>query len=196
MKYSKCRFINLHHLLTFFSLMDSSMVAMAQIILFGGNFAPRGTFFCAGQSLSIANYTALFSLLGTTFGGDGTQTFNLPDFRGRMALGTGSGPGLPSIQLGEVSGMPSVTLLSNQLPPHNHPVKIPTTSANGTSKSPDNAIAAGGAGNAYSSVASQDGGYGGVKVGVTGNNAPVNIQMPYLGLNFLIISDGVYPVRN
>lgn len=176
--------------------MDSSMVALAQIILFGGNFAPRGTLFCAGQSLSIAQNTALFSLLGTTFGGDGVQTFNIPDFRGRMAVGTGNGPGLPSINLGQAGGSASVTLNSNQLPAHNHPVKMPTTSANGTSKSPDTAILAAAAGNAYTGVAAQDGAYGGVKVGPAGSNAPVGIQIPYLGLNFIIITDGVFPVRN
>src|SRR5215211_5950019 len=95
---------------------------IAEIRLFAGNFAPRGWAFCYGQILSIAQNTALFSLLGTTYGGNGQTTFALPDFRSRVPVGAGTGPGLANISLGEVSGHETVTLLLNQMPVHTHPV--------------------------------------------------------------------------
>src|SRR6187551_745598 len=93
---------------------------IAQILFFAGNFAPRNWAFCAGQLLSIASNTALFSLIGTTYGGNGTTTFALPDFRGRTAVGTGQGPGLANITLGEVAGAATTTLLVTQIPAHTH----------------------------------------------------------------------------
>src|SRR6476660_4017904 len=97
---------------------------IAEIRLFAGNFAPRSWAFCAGQILSIAQNTALFALLGTTYGGNGQTTFALPDFRGRIAVGTGSGPGLPIMDLGEVAGEPTHTLITTEMPAHNHTVAI------------------------------------------------------------------------
>src|SRR6478672_10112699 len=93
---------------------------LAEIIMFAGNFAPRGWAFCQGQILSIAQNTALFSLLGTTYGGNGQTTFALPDLRGRVPVGTGQGPGLSNYDLGQVSGSESVTLTVSQMPAHNH----------------------------------------------------------------------------
>ncbi|NOT56941.1 MAG: phage tail protein, partial [Deltaproteobacteria bacterium] len=95
---------------------------IGEIIMFGGNFAPRGWAFCNGQLLSIAQNTALFSILGTTYGGDGRTTFALPDLRGRVPVhaGNSQGPGLPPVQLGEMAGSPSVTLTVSQMPMHNH----------------------------------------------------------------------------
>src|SRR6188768_4319530 len=98
--------------------------------MFAGNFAPRNWAFCQGQILSIAQNTALFSLLGTTYGGNGQTTFALPDFRGRVAVGTGQGPGLSNITLGEVSGTPTVTLTSQQMPIHSHLVGGNSNNAN------------------------------------------------------------------
>src|ERR1041384_4519663 len=100
----------------------SSEPYLASIALFAGNFAPRGWAFCQGQILSIAQNTALFSLLGTTYGGNGQTTFALPDLRGRVAVGTEQGPGLPGITLGEVSGNYVNTLVAGNLPPHTHSV--------------------------------------------------------------------------
>src|SRR5215218_9391620 len=88
--------------------------------MFGGNFAPRGWAFCQGQILSIAQNTALFSLLGTTFGGNGQTTFALPDLRGRVPVGWGQGPGLSNRNLGEVGGQENTTLTQNEIPTHNH----------------------------------------------------------------------------
>ena len=102
---------------------------IAEIIMFGGNFAPRGWAFCDGQLLSISSNSALFSILGTTYGGDGRTTFGLPDLRGRVAMHPGSGPGLTQRRLGEKSGMETVTLTTNQIPSHNHTA---TATASGT----------------------------------------------------------------
>src|SRR6476619_6096122 len=93
---------------------------MAEIVLFAGNFAPRGWAFCHGQILSIAQNTALYALLGTTYGGDGQTTYALPDLRGRVPVGTGQGPGLLNINLGEMSGEPTHTLIITEMPAHNH----------------------------------------------------------------------------
>lgn len=169
---------------------------LSQILMFGGNFQPRGWMFCNGQSLSIAEYTAVFALVGTTYGGDGQVTFNLPDMRGRMGIGTGNGAGLPSIDLGQMGGSTSVTLLPSQLPAHNHPVKIPTTSANGISPKPNGGILASGVNASYTAPTAQDGNYGGVNVRGEGGNIPVDIRIPYLGLNFIFCMEGVFPSRN
>ena len=93
---------------------------LAEIIMFAGNFAPRGWAFCQGQILSIAQNTALFSLLGTTYGGNGQTTFALPDLRGRVPVGTGQGPGLPNVNLGDPAGEPTHTLIITEMPAHNH----------------------------------------------------------------------------
>ena len=113
---------------------------------FGGNFAPRAWAFCNGQLLSIAQNQALFSILGTTYGGDGRTTFGLPDLRGRMPIGAGTGPGLSTRKLGARSGTDTVTLTRNQIPSHTHTVtnslsgvaQLAVTSEDGDSNSPDN----------------------------------------------------------
>src|SRR5689334_10336146 len=93
---------------------------IGSIVLFAGNFEPRGWAFCQGQLLSIAQNTALFSILGTTYGGNGQTTFALPDLRGRAPVGQGQGPGLPLVQLGQQGGANTVTLTVPNLPAHNH----------------------------------------------------------------------------
>lgn len=105
---------------------------IAIIKMFAGNFAPRGWMFCNGQILPINQYTALFSLLGTTYGGNGQTTFALPDLRGRFPLGTGSGPGLTPRTLGEMAGTETVTLNTNEIPSHSH--VIPALTLSGQAK--------------------------------------------------------------
>lgn len=106
---------------------------MGQIMQVGFSFAPRGWMTCSGQIMSIAQNTALFSLLGTTFGGNGSSTFGLPDARGRTFIGTGQGPGLPPYSIGEIAGTPSTTLLIPNMPAHNHAaVFTPTGSVTGS----------------------------------------------------------------
>ncbi|MEX1309383.1 MAG: tail fiber protein, partial [Candidatus Sulfomarinibacteraceae bacterium] len=108
---------------------------IGQIQLFGFNFPPRGWAFCEGQLLAISSNTALFSLLGTTFGGDGRTTFGLPDLRGRSAVGVGNGPGLSSVSWGQRSGAENVTLNVNTLPSHTHSAAVTglTTTVSGSS---------------------------------------------------------------
>src|SRR4051812_7800649 len=101
---------------------------IGEIRVVGFNFAPRGWAMCNGQLMSIAQNTALFSLLGTQFGGDGRVTFGLPDLRGRVPLGQGQGPGLPNYTIGELAGEAAHTLISNEMPMHNHLVSAANTS--------------------------------------------------------------------
>lgn len=175
---------------------------LAEIRLFAGNFAPNGWAFCQGQLLSIAQNTALFSLLGTTYGGDGMVTFGLPDLRGRVPIGFGQGPGLPYYVLGEQSGEPNHTLLTTEMPAHNHAAQaqINAVSGGGNVGSPANAYPAASTArdNIYSSAtpnstmspqAAQ------VTLGISGGSQPHNNMQPYLGLNYIIALQGIYPSR-
>jgi len=162
---------------------------LASIILFAGNFAPRGWAFCNGQILSIAQNTALFSLLGTTYGGNGQTTFALPDLRGRAPLSAGQGPGLASYSLGEVGGVESVTLNSNQIPPHNH--AQPAASGQQTTNRPNGAVPA--RGGVYASTA--DGALLD-PTSLTGGGQPHDNRSPYLALNYIIALEGIFPSRN
>jgi microcystin-dependent protein len=177
---------------------------LAEIRMFAGNFAPRGWFFCQGQLLPIAQWTALFSLVGTTYGGNGQTTFGLPDFRGRVAVGTGNGPGLPSITLGEVSGTNTTTLLSINLPVHNHQVtgSITMQAASDGTLGSDATGRYIGPGSFYATPASPGDLVGmapiplNLPTSVAGANQPVSIMQPYLGMNYIICSEGIYPSRN
>jgi microcystin-dependent protein len=173
---------------------------LAQIIMFAGDFAPRFWAYCAGQLLSIAQNTALFSLLGTTYGGNGQTTFGLPDLRGRVPVGTGQGPGLPNIVLGQTGGTPTTTLTVNQLPAHNHTAttNVAVSSANTTTEEAAGNILANQAQNFYAPVATANGSLGGATttIGVNGGNQPVSIMQPYLGMNYVICLQGLYPSRN
>jgi microcystin-dependent protein len=246
---------------------------IGQLMLFAGNFAPRGWAFCNGQLLSIAQNSALFSLLGTTYGGDGRNTFGLPDLRGRVPIGMGQGPGFANIQQGEMAGSPTVTLTAAQMPQHNHAVTltgaqvsinttvtgtikagatasgnfpektvpvtggevtIPVTSSNRSinESEPSKGVLSPTAENAYSS--GDDGSHynkngtlinavakipqttlnlpvsGSVNVPIqttapvtgtastafAGGNSPVNTMSPYLGMNYCIALQGIYPSRD
>jgi len=176
---------------------------IAEIRMFGGNFAPNSWAFCQGQLLSIAQNTALFALLGTTFGGNGQTTFALPDFRGRTPVGTGQGPGLPSVTLGEMSGAPTHTLIIQEMPAHNHPVTGSLTlgakNGAGDSISPTGNFPASVSGsNLYSTT--QDAQMaplnGSLSVGITGSNQPFSTMPPYLGMNMIICLFGIFPSRN
>jgi microcystin-dependent protein len=173
---------------------------IAQIIMFAGTFAPKFWAFCAGQIISISQNTALFSLLGTTYGGNGQTTFALPDLRGRVPVGTGQGPGLPNVVLGQVSGAPTTTLLITNMPAHNHTAttSVAVSAANTTSEEAAGNILANQAQNFYAPVATANGSLGGVTttVGASGGNQPVSIMQPYLGMNFVICLQGIFPSRN
>ncbi len=171
---------------------------IAEIRMFAGNFAPRNWAFCNGQTLSISQNTALFSLLGTTYGGNGQTTFALPDLRGRVPVGSGNGPGLPSVFLGEVSGVATVTLGLANLPSHNHSMQV-NNNITGMS-----ATAAGNYLNSKTesgeSVA-ESGLSSGVllnpaTIGNAGGGQPYENRQPYLGMNYIICMFGIFPSRN
>lgn len=171
---------------------------LAEIIWFAGNFAPRGWAFCQGQILSIAQNTALFSLLGTTYGGNGQTTFALPDFRSRVAAGTGQGPGLPSMDLGEESGSPTVTLISTEMPAHTHVVTEGGNTTDGNpnaTKSPANAYP-GYSDSAPLYASASNANMAPINCGIAGGSQPHNNMQPYLGMNYIIAIAGVYPSRN
>ena len=175
---------------------------LAEITMFAGNFAPRGWAYCSGQLLPISQNTALFSLLGTTYGGDGRTTFALPDLRGRCPRGSegnSAGPGLAVVRLGERSGAVSHTLTSNQLPNHTHTGRIKASGdAANTSDPTNNALALA---EAYSDQplagTSPKTKAGTVLIDTTGaGGQSVNNLSPYLGINFIIAIQGTFPSRN
>lgn len=165
--------------------------------MFAGNFAPRGWMFCAGQLLSIAEYTAVFALVGTTYGGDGQVTFGLPDLRGRIPVGTGQGNGLPSVELGEMSGTESVTLITTQIPPHNHTGVLVAANSSGTGGTPTGTVlAASNSNNIYAAGPASINTADVVTLSSTGGNAPHGNIMPSLVLNYIICIEGIFPSRN
>jgi microcystin-dependent protein len=175
--------------------------AIAVITMFGGDFAPRGWALCQGQILSIAQNTALFSLLGTTFGGNGQTTFALPDLRGRTPLHAGQGPGLSPYSLGQQSGSESGTLLIGNLPVHTHAAtfNFAVSSNAATTDEPGGAVPANGSTTAYlpgGVVSGQLGGVSSTTVGITGGSQPFSLRQPYLGINFIIALFGIFPSRN
>ncbi|TXF90465.1 phage tail protein [Neolewinella aurantiaca] len=169
---------------------------LGQIIMGGWNFAPRGTFRCDGQLLPIAQYTALFSLLGTTYGGDGRTTFGLPDLRGRVPMHEGTGPGLTSRPLGQRSGQESVTLTSNQIPAGLGSLQL-GAGAGTLGQGGGNYLAANSLGESIFTAtgpATPPATLNGV-VGGGGNQSHNNMQ-PYLVITFCIASQGIFPSRN
>lgn len=181
---------------------------LAEIVMFAGNFAPRGWAFCQGQVLPIAQNTALFSLLGTTFGGNGQTTFSLPDFRGRSPVGTGPGPGLATIDLGEVSGAETHALLVTEMPVHTHTVtpgslKLRAKGIPGDSQTPVGnvpAVEAAGVTATYSTAAPDQNMHTDAvttpTLATTGGGQPFPLRNPYLGMNFIIALEGIFPSRN
>ena len=184
---------------------------MGQIMMFGGNFAPRGWALCQGQLLAITQYQALFSILGTQYGGDGRTSFALPDLRGRVPLQPGQGPGLSNVTIGEKSGRETVILTVGELPAHHHAgstltgtCTIPSNDDDGDSPEPNgrNLGNAEGGENLYNSEAATGAllATGTVSIGGntgdTGSSQPVNIKNPSLGINYIIALEGIYPPRN
>lgn len=184
-------------------------VFIGLITIFAGNFAPRGWAFCQGQILSIAQNTALFSLLGTTYGGNGQTTFALPDLRGRVPTGAGQGPGLPLVNQGEAAGSPTATLLITNMPAHTHTATVTSSTAASTSAGtlqaplPGSLLAQSNQRDAQyiepanaGTTVPLGGGQANVTVGIAGGTQPFPITQPYLGLNFIIALEGIYPSRN
>lgn len=175
------------------------------IKLFSGNFAPKGYMYCSGQVLQISQYTALYSLLGTTYGGDGVSTFNLPDLRSRVPVGGGMGSGSTTginVASGEVGGEVNHTLLLNEMPAHGHNFAVSNQNAAQSAATNGVSIATPGA--------SVNRGFTGslgfvndvpntplnnLSISQTGGSAPHNNMQPYLGLSYIICTEGVYPSR-
>jgi microcystin-dependent protein len=166
---------------------------IGQIQTFGFNFAPRGWALCNGQIMSIAQNTALFSLLGTTYGGNGQTTFALPDLRGRFPVHQGQGPGLSPYQLGQISGTETTTLIATNLPAHTHTFQL-QAAEEGTSETPQGNYIAGSGANGF--AAAPNVAMANTNVGITGNNQPFSILNPYLCINFCIALEGIFPSRN
>jgi len=184
---------------------------IGDIRMFAGNFAIRGFALCTGQLLPIRQYTALFSILGTNYGGDGKVTFGLPNLQGRTIVGAGNGPGLTPYDVGEDGGAESVTLNMLTMPAHTHTmtgsivgsVTLPVANADAGTNEPNGAApsiapdliysntanAAMGAMNTTASVTN-------VQVGNMGNSQPFSILNPTLGINYLICMEGIFPTRN
>lgn len=173
---------------------------IGQIMMFAGNFAPRGWAFCNGQLLDISSHSALFSILGTTYGGDGRSTFGLPDLRGRAPIhhGNSTGPGLSPHPLGQKGGAETVTLTTNQIPPHSHGAGC--SDANGSAQAPTNAFPAAGVDssrgtvNGYGTSANQKLN-GGFIENTGGGQAHSNMQ-PFLAINYVITLEGIFPSRS
>jgi len=179
-------------------------VYIGTILPFGFNFAPSGWQMCNGQLLPISQYQAVFALLGTYYGGNGTTTFALPNLQGRLPMHMGNGLGLTPRNIGEMAGTESVTLTQSNLPSHTHALNATTATATGAS--PQNTLllaAANGADNQGDPVTVQI--YGPApnntvmnpnSIGATGNSLPFQIMPPFLVFNFCIAMNGIYPSRN
>jgi microcystin-dependent protein len=170
---------------------------IGMITMFAGNFAPRGWAYCAGQTLAISQNPALFSILGTTYGGNGQTTFQLPNLMGRVPVGAGQGPGLPFVTLGEQSGTPTITLNLQQLPQHTHPT-IASTSA-GTLQAPATGAFLAQSNQRDAQYVEASGVGTTVPLGgssIAGGSQPISIMQPYLGINFIIALEGIFPSRN
>ena len=171
---------------------------LAEIRMMGCNFAPKGWAFCNGQVLPISQNTALFSLLGTTYGGDGITAFALPDLQGRAPMQAGQGPGLSARDLGEKQGTETVTLSIAQIPAHTHPKATQTVrNAPATQKSPVGnipAIESTDVTATYVDDTVPPGQTGGL-TSTAGGGVPHNNMQPYLALNFVIALQGIFPSR-
>ena len=170
---------------------------LAEIRIFSGNFAPKGWALCDGQLMPISQNTALFSLLGTTYGGDGKSNFALPNLQGCAPMQAGQGPGLSLRDLGETGGEQTVTLLQTEMPAHSHGALAAGSS---TSNNPqNNAWASGqkGFGNVYApSDPSTNVQMNPFALSISGGSQPHNNLQPFLGLTFIIALQGVFPARS
>ena len=177
---------------------------MAEIRLFAGTFAPQNWMLCQGQTLAINQFTALFSILGTTYGGNGTTTFMLPDLRGRVPVGMGQGPGLPNVVEGQVAGAAAVTLTTQNMPAHAHTFAQNASTNSADQSSPAAGIPAVPAATVGRGVAPTFGytqtaantTMPAQPTGMAGGNQPVSVMQPYLGLNYIICISGIYPPRS
>lgn len=180
-----------------------SNMFIGEIRLFGGNFAPRGWVFCDGRLLSIAEFSPLFSLIGTTYGGDGVDTFAAPDLRSRVPLSQGQGPGLSTYTMGETGGTEEVTLSTGQIPAHQHALNATTAAGSVMAASPSVMLATpvepGATPTLYvvpgtsavnlAPMAPQS-------IGMAGGNQSHSNMMPTQAINYIMATEGLFPSRN
>ncbi len=178
---------------------------LGTILMVGFNFAPLGWALCNGQLLSIAQNSALFSLLGTYYGGDGISTFALPNLQGRVPISMGQGAGLSSYQIGESGGAETIPLNVNNLPMHTHGVAVPCSTSNASVTSPAAGVPAivnEGSGRppaiypGYAGAATTGQTMAPFLTAPTGNSLPLPILQPFLAVNFIIALQGTYPSRS
>jgi microcystin-dependent protein len=168
---------------------------IGEVKIFAGNFAPRGWAFCDGQLMAISSNDTLFSIIGTTYGGDGRSSFGLPDLRGRIPIGPRVGPGLSNYTLGKKGGFETVSLTTDQIPAHNHRIKAVTTG--GTSTTPtDHLLADSAAFDNEFSNATANTNMSESMVTNTGRNLPHENRQPFLAINYIIALTGIYPSRD
>ncbi|HMQ49848.1 MAG TPA: tail fiber protein [Saprospiraceae bacterium] len=171
---------------------------IGQIQPFGFNFPPKGWALCDGQILPISTNTALFSLLGVTYGGNGQTTFALPDLRGRAMMHQGNGLGIDPVVIGQKGGNNSTTLSSANLPSHTHAIQLPVNNGTGGTDEPAGAyLAASPAGDAFAGTPGANQFYGsGINSSAVGNNQSFSNMQPYLTISICIALQGIYPARN
>jgi microcystin-dependent protein len=176
------------------------------IKIFGGNFAPRGWFACNGQLLPISQYTALFSLLGTVYGGDGVTTFALPNLQSRTPIGMGQGPGLSYYAQGQISGSETNTLLQPNIPPHNHPAVLSVSSGDASQGAATAGVSIATPGTLTGRTFTPTMGFNtttpnialnqmSVVTAPIGQGMPVNNMQPFMAMNYIICWEGIYPSR-
>jgi microcystin-dependent protein len=169
---------------------------VAEIRIFPFNFPPKGWAFCQGQLMAISQNTALFSLLGTYYGGDGKTTFALPNMQGNVALNLGQGPGLTLRDLGEMGGSQAVTLLQSEMPAHPHNIMANDNIGNQPTPDPQICFAKASAGDVYQTTTNTNlTQMAGNIIGPMGGSQPHNNMMPYLTLSYCIALQGIYPQR-
>ena len=173
---------------TSFNQSNAQEALLGEVKIFAGNYAPRGWMKCEGQLLAISEYSALFSILGTYYGGDGRTTFALPDMRGRVAMGTGHGNSLSPTDVGQMKGQETTTISTSNLPAHTHTIeseqKEPVEAM--PARDPDSGMIT--VNHPLGTTATQ--------TSPTGNGVPVNNMQPSLSMTYIICVNGVYPSRN
>ncbi len=172
---------------------------IGEIRVFGGNFAPKGWALCNGQLMAIVQNTALFSILGTRYGGDGRTTFGLPNLQGSAPMHQGAGPGLTPRSLGEKGGSPYVTLLTSEMPAHTHTPMGDGAAGSATASVATNNVWGSASNRSGSSIYTNDPSrvqMSPMALGVSGGSQPHNNMQPYLGLNFIIALEGIFPPRS
>jgi microcystin-dependent protein len=169
---------------------------VGEIKMFAGNFPPKGFALCNGQLLPISQYAAVFSILGTSFGGNGTSTFGLPNLQGSIPIGVGTGPGLSTRVIGEQGGVNSVTLLANEIPSHNHTLACGAGSK-GETTSPTNSVVGDDAAattQAYADTANTT--MSPLMLTPAAASQPHENRQPFLAVTFIVALQGVFPARN